>query len=216
MLRPLASLLFVLGLGASAAAQSVDPDEEPVMGTSHPLPDGVTPANPDEFVVQSESPDSNLATAADPDATTVGSSQPIEGHSIDPDAITTRSEDLTDLPSASEIDRPLPAAIADSSLPLSCGQPAGDPAWSRCLGEIHGNLAAARERLAQADAEYSRSLTLHVPTGQARADVIRERDQARADVKGYSSMLASQLEQAEQAGASQSVTAPYRPQVSGW
>jgi hypothetical protein len=192
MLRPLACLLFVLGLGASAAAQSVDPDEEPVMGTSHPLPDGVTPGDPDEFVVHSESPDSNLATAADPDATTVGSSQPIEGHSIDPDAITTRSEDLTDLPSASEIDRPLPAAIADSSLPLSCGQPAGDPAW------------------------YSRSLTLHVPTGQARADVIRERDQARADVKGYSSMLASQLEQAEQAGASQSVTAPYRPQVSGW
>lgn len=213
------SLLLVLlvALAGPVAAQDVDPDEEPAMAESHPLPDGVPAGNPDDQLEGSQSPDADLAHAANPDSITVGPGQEIDAHSVNPDAITTTSQDLTDLPQASVLDAQVPAAIpAATPLPVGCGQPTGDAGWSACLGAVSQQLSAARERLAAANAAYSRSITMHVPTGAARAEIIQERDAAQAEVQRYSAMLASQVQGAQQAGASSSVTDPYAPRAQGF
>lgn len=217
MRRRAALVPLLVALAGPASAQGVDPDEQPVMGESHPLPDGVPAGNSDDQLEGSQSPDADLATSGDSDAITEGAGKMIEARSVNPDAVTTTSEDLTDLPQASVVDSQTPASIpAATPLPLTCNQPVGDAGWRACLGAVNGKLQAARERLATADADYSRSLTMHVPTGQARADIIQARESARADVQGYSSLLASQVEEARQAGASSSVTDPYEPPAQGW
>ncbi len=204
---------FLLLAGAPASAQ--DSFEQPVMGTSHDLPDGVPSGNSDDQLEGSASPDADLARSGNPDAITVGPGQEVQAHSVNPDSITTTSEDLTDLPSASVVDRTAPASLPPAPpLPLACAKPAGDGPWTQCLGAIHTQLQAARERLAEANAAYSRSITMQVPTGDARLAIIQDRDRARADVQAYSAMLDTQYEQARQAGVSSFVTAPYDPSAT--
>jgi len=174
----LPALCALFALASPALAQDTDRFEQPVQGSSEPVPDGMP--------------------------------------SVSPDSLVTGSEDISDLPAASAIDQ-APASIAPPPpLPGNCTQPAGDAGWKTCLSAVQAQLSSARTRLETAEAAYSRSITMHVPTGAARLAIIEERNAASADVASLGSALASQVEQAQQAGASSWVVEPYQPQTQGW
>jgi hypothetical protein len=209
-------MLCLLALASPAPAQQVDDFEQPVMGSSEALPDGVPSESSDALTTKAHSSDQLLEQAGSSDADLAGAGVPVEGASESPDAITTDSENLADLPAASAEDQIAPAALPPAPvLPLPCSQPAGDAGWSQCLGAVSAQLSAARTRLAQANAALSRSITGNVNLGEARARIIADRDAARAEVTTLSASLASQLQQARDAGVSSSVTAPYEPQPEG-
>ncbi len=209
-------MLLLLALAGPAPAEDVDRFEQPVMGSSEPLPDGVPSGSSDALTTHSHSSDQMLEQAGSPDADLAGAGVPVEGTSESPDAVTTDSENLADLPAASAEDQVAPAALPPAPvLPLPCSQPAGDAGWSQCLGAVATQLSDARTRLAQANAALSRSITGNVDLGEARARIIADRDAARAEVTSLSARLASQVQQAQNAGVSSSVTAPYEPQPEG-
>ena len=210
-------LPVLLALAVSARAQpAADPLDQPVEATSEPVPDGVRAVSPDSLTTHAQSPDADDADAVSPDALLTGAGEEIQGHAQSPDSLTTHSYDAADLPAASAIDQ-APAAIAPA-MPLApaCARPAGDADWSACLSATNDALTRARARLDAANAAYSRSITSHVPAGEERRQIIEERDAAHAEVSATQSALASQVSQAQQAGASSWVTAPYRPQDPGW
>jgi len=191
----LPALLALLAFASPALAQNADPFEQAVQGSSEPVPDGVPSVSPDALVAGSESPDALDTEASSPDARIGHAESPdaILGHAEDPDALVTGSENLSDLPDASAIDQ-APASIAPAPpLPGDCAQPAGDAGWKTCLAAVQGQLSRARTRLETADAAYSRSITLHVPTGAARLAIIEERNAASADVASLGSALAAQV-----------------------
>jgi hypothetical protein len=209
-------LPVLLALAGPAFAQGSDRFEQAVQGSSRPLPDGVPSVSPDALTTGSESPDALDTEASSPDAHLEGAGTPILGHAENPDALTTGSQDLSDLPPASAIDR-VPASIAPPPpLPGDCARPAGDAGWNACLSAVQGQMSRASARLDAAEAAYSRSITMHAPTGQARLAIVEERDAARAEVAALRSALASQLAQARQAGVSSWVLAPYQPQTQAW
>jgi hypothetical protein len=211
----LPALFALFALASPTLAQNADPFEQAVQGSSKPVPDGVPSVSPDSLVKGSESPDALDTEASSPDATLghAGNSDAILGHAENPDALATGSEDISDLPAASAIDQ-APASIAPAPpLPGDCTQPAGDAGWKTCLSAVQGQLSSARTRLETAEAAYSRSITLHVPTGAARLAIIEEKDAASADVASLGSTLASQVEQARQSGVSPWVIEPYRQQT---
>lgn len=219
-MRPARAIALVLGfvLVFQASAQPVqDPLDQPVEGSSEALPAGVRSVSPDALTTSAQSPDAEDAESVSPDADLSGASQPITGRAESPDALTTHSYDASDLPSASVIDQ-APAAIAPSPMPEApaCAQPGGDAAWGACLAASSDALDRARTRLDAANAAYSRSITSHVPAGEERGSIITERDAARAEVTAAQAALASRLSQAQQAGVSSDVTAPYEPRQPGW
>ncbi len=201
-----------------ASAQDFDSDEPAVQGTSHALPDGVPSVSPDSLDTGSQNPDALEATSQGADANLEGSQPEIRAHSVNPDSITTTSEDISDLPPASVVDQPvMPASIPPTPpLPESCSQPVGDRGWSACLRAVQAQLADAQQRLSEANGALSRSITENVQLGSSRAAIIQQRDAAIADVSALSSSLASQVEQARQSGASSSVTDPYQPKSRNW
>ncbi len=209
------ALVAPLAVAGLAEAQNGDPLDQPVQGESHPLPDGVPSISPDSLVTGSESPDANQAEAVSPDSLVTGAGRPIQAHAVSPDSITTGSEDLSDLPSASVIDQ-APASIAPAPPRAECAQASGDAGWSACLAATAARLDRSRSRLDAAEAAYSRSLTMHAPTGEARLAIIEERDAAQAEVGDARGTLTAELAQAEQAGVSSWVTAPYAPAQQGW
>jgi len=212
-----AALPLVAALAGGAAAQPAsDPLDQPVEATSEPVPDGVRSVSPDSLTTRAQSPDADDADSGSPDALLTGAGQEIRGHAQSPDSLTTNSYDAADLPAATAIDE-APAAIAPA-MPLApaCARPAGDADWSACLSTTNDALTRARARLDAANAAYSRSITLHAPAGEERRQIIEERDAARAEVSATQTALASQIAQAQQAGASSWVTAPYQPQDPGW
>jgi len=214
----LPALLALFALASPALAQNADPFEQALQGSSKPVPDGVPSISPDALVAGSESPDALDTEASSPDARIghAGSPDTILGHAESPDALVTGSEDVSDLPAASAIDQ-APASIAPAApLPGDCAQPAGDTGWKTCLSAVQGQLSIARTRLETAEAAYSRSITLHVPKGAARLAIIEEKDAASADVASLGSALASQVEQARQAGVSSWVIEPYQTQTRDW
>lgn len=211
----LPALFALFALASPALAQDTDRFEQPVQGSSEPVPDGIPSGSPDALVKGSESPDALVTEASSPDANLghAGSPDANLGHAEDPDALVQDSYDVSDLPAASAIDQ-APASIAPAPpLPGVCTRPAGDAGWKTCLSAVQGQLSIARTRLETADAAYSRSITLHVPTGAARLAIIEEKDAASADVASLGSALASQVEQARQAGVSSWVIEPYQPQT---
>jgi hypothetical protein len=223
----LLALAIVLAAAGPALGQGSDRFDQAVEGSSEPLPEGVPSGSPDAQLDAARSPDALEASAGDPDAQLTGAGRPIRAHAENPDALTTDAQDVSDLPSARVIDgnasarvidgTPAPASLPPAPpLPEGCGQPTGDAGWSGCLSTVNDQLARARARLDSANAAYSRSITLHVPTGEARLAIVQERDAAQADVAALSSTLASQVSQAQQAGASSWVTAPYQPQTRSW
>lgn len=216
-LCPLA-LMILLAVAAPASAQPAsDPLDQPVEGTSEPLPSGVRTVSPDSLTVRAQSPDAEDADSGSPDAPLAESSPAITGHAESPDAITTQATDLSDLPAASVIDAPV-TAVVPASMPVSaaCARPSGDAQWSGCLADTNRTLARANARLEAAEAAYSRSITGHVLAGEERREIIAERDAASAEVTALRATLASQVSQAQQSGVSSWVTAPYQPQGSGW
>lgn len=207
------ALAFALGFAPGARAEGPDAYQ----ATSEPLPEGVETTGPDALTTQAESPDDDLAEAQDPDSITVGSSPEVIGHSVDPDAITTTAQDVDDLPQADQEPQPGEDLPPPPSLPLVCGQPAGDAGWSQCLAAVQAQLDDAQQRLAAANAALSRSITLHYPVGQPRYDAIRNKDIAQRDIPYLQQELAQMVEQARQAGVSDGVTSPYQPApASGW
>jgi hypothetical protein len=201
-----------------ASAQDFDSDEPAVQGTSHALPDGVPSVSPDSLDTGSQNPDALEETSQGADANLEGSQREIRAHAVNPDSITTTSEDISDLPAASVVDQPvMPASIPPTpALPESCSQPVGDRGWSACLRAVQAQLTDAQQRLSDADGALSRSITGNVQLGGARAAIIQQRNAARADVSALSSSLASQLDQARQAGVSSTVTEPFEPRTQSW
>ena len=211
----LPALCALLALASPALAQNTDRFEQPVQGSSEPVPDGIPSGSSDALLKGSESSDALDAEASSPDARIghAGSPDTILGHAENPDALVAGSEDISNLPAASAIDQ-APASIAPAPpLPGDCTQPAGDAGWRTCLSAVQGQLSSARTRLETAEAAYSRSITMHVPTGAARLAIIEERNAASADVASLGSALASQVEQARQSGVSPWVIEPYQSQT---
>jgi hypothetical protein len=213
-----ASCSALLWLGLPAQAQGSDPFEQAVQGSSEALPDGVPSGSPDADLEHAGNSDAIDEGSGNPDAQLSGVGHPIRAHALNPDSLTTGSEDVSDLPSAASIDQPTaPASIAPAPpLPAGCGRPSGDSAWSSCLSTLNDTLARAQARLDAANGAYSRSITMQAPTGAARLAIVQERDAAQAEVNALSSNLATQVAQAREAGVSSWVTAPYRPKSRGW
>lgn len=205
----LVSALLLVATAGVAGAGDADPFEQPVQGRANALPDGAATASPDDLEAGASDPDAHGAEAGDPDARLAISGEEVTGHAGDPDARTIQATDLSELPSAASIDD-VPAAIGPApSLPAGCAQPAGNSGWGGCLAAIQADLDAARLRLAEAEAAYSRSITRHVPTGEARLAIIQDRDAARSEIASLTTMLSEQVDRARAAGASWSAIEPY-------
>jgi len=218
----LTCLVLALGLALAPAAHAdeSDPFEQPVRASSHALPDGVETHGPDAQTAEAGDPDGSLAESGDPDDITEGASPQVVVGSQDPDDLTTTSTDLSDLPSAEQVDDAQRYALPPPPpLPVACSQPAGDAGWSQCLGTVQQSIEDTKGRLAAANAAYSRSITHHVPTGAKRLAIIQEREAARRDLAVRSKQIGLMLDQAQQAGVSNSVISRYQTPAQaaeGW
>lgn len=194
----LAATIFV---GSPGPALAGDPsrDLDDVTTTSRsPDSDLGKAANPDDDVEDAESPDDELGTSQSPEQDLAGSedSDDVEEGSASPDD--------------PESVRRAPAATKPLAKPASCKSPAGDDGWATCLEEASAQIDAARKRLEDAEAAYSRSVNFRNDLGSERAAIVAARDQARSDLSAAEERLPELVEAARRAGVSPRVLDPYR------
>jgi hypothetical protein len=95
--------------------------------------------------------------------------------------------------------------------PPAAHEPASGPyaEWIKRLDEGAAQLRAAEQRADDAEAAVTRMLTRHYPTGEAKAKLLKERDDARAALAQARQDYPQLLDDARSSGVPQSVLEPY-------
>jgi len=81
--------------------------------------------------------------------------------------------------------------------------------WEHRLDDGAQHLGAARARAAQAEAAVTNMITRHYPSGEAKAKLLKERDDARADLERATQEYPELLDEARRDGVPDSILAPY-------
>jgi len=159
--------------GAPAMGESGSPDDD-LAKSGSPDVDDVGAEDSDRMEAGAESPDARgrLTGAESPDA------EPGKSHSAD--AEEGRSEDLGALPDAAAADA---AARRADERKVESSDGIRLDSQIDSIHEAKLAVTTAKERLARAEAAYSEMLTSGYPRGDARQEIIDERDQARADLE---------------------------------
>jgi len=168
-LRRAAAIGFGLLLGLAAQAEDTTDLDAVDTGETRSLDDFEGGETRDLDAVDTGGTD-------DLDAVDTGATDDLDavdkGSSVDLDtADTGRSVDLD----TAETEAPAPVA---APAPVPDIENAAERAEAL---KIHGEAAAATQRLSAANAAYSEMMARGYPTGDARARIVKERDSARAD-----------------------------------
>lgn len=105
--------------------------------------------------------------------------------------------------------------LAGTAVPGASAQtlylpPEQQETWAAELADAQRNVEAARQRLAEAEAEYSRARHDQYPRGAEMAKLEREFRDAQSDLPASEKALEALVEQARQAGVLPEVLRPYR------
>jgi hypothetical protein len=103
-----------------------------------------------------------------------------------------------------------PPSCDDVDVSLENLPPGSDTAaWSQLLAAAQAALPAAAGRLSRVDGDYARSLRHEKTRGQERADILKEREQARAEYAKARCRLPLLVERARRAGVAAEVWRSY-------
>lgn len=184
-------VVFVVAtvVGAAGSARAADPATNPLANPSGASePKRATTRGPGDSPATSGDSDDETAVSEDSDARGEDSRSP---------------DDLAAGREAAATPEPLPQ-------PASCQAPAGDAAWSACLGDANAQITSARSRLDAAEAAYSRSVNHRNALGSERAQIVAAREQARSDLAMAQERLPELVERARRSGVGPRVLDPYQ------
>jgi hypothetical protein len=145
------------------------------------------------------------------------------GSTTDPDAVPEASEappgdadtaplrmGNPDHPYANPAPKPAtPPVPAAKPAPAPSAEPAQWADWERRLEDGVQRLGAARARADQAEAAVTSMITRNYPAGAAKARLLKEREDARADLSRALQEYPELLDEARRDGVPDSVLAPY-------
>jgi len=179
--RPLRSLaavvmaLFLTGLlveAAQAEGFESDPPSETTSDTMGDHEEGSE--NPDSMLTGSEDPDASIAHSEDPDDMVTGSE--------DPDSMVEGAQQLDAHEGHAYGEQNLKESAPDAgAVPIEME---GQASWTATndpkLITARRELVRAQERARAADTRYGNMIRTQYPTGAAREEIVRERDEAMA------------------------------------
>lgn len=190
-LRHLAAIgsSLLLGIAASADEGTVDLDEVDG-GETHSLDSADTGKTDDLDEADTGKTDSldsvDTGKTDDLDAVDTGETEDLDA------ADTGETEDLDQAEAAGERSAPLlpPPSVPD----------VGSASERAEAGRVRAAVVSAQQRFAQADAEYTAMVTHSYPTGDARAAIIKARDDARRALEQATARYTNLLQDMQEHG----------------